>query len=106
MGLDRQDIDTLISEMKQVFSTKEDIQNLKDDIQKLREDSETSFTGLARMFEERETRFMGKMDDVLTQSSETYQEQLFSGNQTRENKKELEELDRRVKVLEGQQSLI
>lgn len=106
MGLDRQDIDTLISEMKQVFSTKEDIQNLKDDIQKLREDSETSFTGLAKMFEERENRLMEKMDEVLTQGTKTYQEQLFNGKQTRENTDSIEDLDRRVKILEGQQSLI
>lgn len=104
MSLTAEDLQAI----KQIIeeSTSQLESNIDGKIDKLREDSEKSFTGFARMFEERETRLMGKMDDVLTQSSETYQEQLFSGNQTRENKKELEELDRRVKVLEGQQSLI
>lgn len=75
-------------------------------LQELREDAEKSFTGLAKMFEERESRLMEKMDEILTQGKETYQEQLFDGKQTRENTKAAEELDRRVKILEGQQSLI
>jgi len=48
----------------------------------------------------------GKLDDTMSYIQKIDSEQLFDGKQTRENTKAVEELDRRVKILEGQQSLI